>query len=409
MENNIKNFSRNKFIKKKSDKKSSNHPHLPALILAIILIAGLFFAYKTMQSDTSALSSLPYEVIFPLKRVTGKILAYDSKETPIEHDKVFVLYQNISDADKNVYNFFLDLVEHRTDKNYESAIVMPKETLREFGEDRLIYDIYYAMCYDHPEYFFLFSDTTVINCSTLEYTNYVTYFFTMEVVDPIENEQLIEFEKATTDFLKDIDLNGSDEEIELAIHDKLIDTVTYDDAILDITDNSWDLGHTAYGALVRDSDGRPNHAVCAGYSFAFEYLLHEAGIPCGYIPGSAESRPPSEHDTSTHAWNIVQVSGKWYEVDSTWDDVDYDISEDPYFYNALMADKEKYFNVRHHFYNRTTAQMKDLKATDDTLFYIDGYSPYNAVYDTSHTRANFSGTAEAEFDTFIGSLYPIAE
>ncbi|SEK68827.1 Transglutaminase-like superfamily protein [Butyrivibrio sp. ob235] len=409
MKNDSYNFTNNSINPNHEDKKSQKHSHLPLIILALFLVIGLCLGYRMMQSDTSGIFSLPANVIFSLRSTNGKTLNYDAPIVPEERDEIFVLYQNLSDADKNVYNLFMDLVENRSAEEYESAIVFSKDTLEEFGEDRLLWDIYYAMCYDHPEYFFLFTDTSAVDYRTLEMRNHIIYFIKIEVVDPSENEQIAAFEEAASDFLDDIDLTGTDEEIELAIHDKLIDVVTYDDPILNDTDETWDLGHTAYGALVCDSEGRPNHAVCGGYSFAFEYLLHRAGIPCGYVTGAAHSIPSSEYDTDTHAWNAVQISGKWYEVDSTWNDIAYDVSEDPQFYNALLSDDEKVFNVCHHYYNRTTAEMQNLEATDDTLFCIEGYEPYNAVYDTSHIRAGLSDHESDQLDIFLNSLIPIAE
>ena len=60
-----------------------------------------------------------------------------------------------------------------------------------------------------------------------------------------------------------------------------------------------------YSALV-------NHrSVCAGYSRAFQYLLHHVDIPCAYLEGDANG---------PHAWNLVQLGGQFYAMDVTWDD-----------------------------------------------------------------------------------------
>lgn len=39
--------------------------------------------------------------------------------------------------------------------------------------------------------------------------------------------------------------------------------------------------------------------------------MDRAGIPCELISGWAGG---------PHAWNIVQIDGEWYHVDTTWDD-----------------------------------------------------------------------------------------
>ena len=51
--------------------------------------------------------------------------------------------------------------------------------------------------------------------------------------------------------------------------------------------------------------------VCEGYTRAFKLLCDELGYPCICVAGYA--RGP-------HAWNMVQVAGKWYAVDVTFDD-----------------------------------------------------------------------------------------
>ncbi len=40
-------------------------------------------------------------------------------------------------------------------------------------------------------------------------------------------------------------------------------------------------------------------------------LMKAAGIPSEYVTGYAEG---------SHAWNIIQIDGAWYHVDTTWDD-----------------------------------------------------------------------------------------
>lgn len=69
--------------------------------------------------------------------------------------------------------------------------------------------------------------------------------------------------------------------------------------------------HNAYGALV---DGK---AVCDGYTKAFQYLLQRVGIQSFMVTGIGNG--------VKHAWNIVRIDGKYYNVDLTWDDQKSDI------------------------------------------------------------------------------------
>lgn len=48
--------------------------------------------------------------------------------------------------------------------------------------------------------------------------------------------------------------------------------------------------------------------VCEGYAKSFQLLCHKIGLPCVTV------------SSKSHMWNAVQVDGKWYYVDCTWDD-----------------------------------------------------------------------------------------
>lgn len=92
---------------------------------------------------------------------------------------------------------------------------------------------------------------------------------------------------------------GSDYEKEKLIHNILIDRITYNLGA--------EMNQSAYSALVN------GQTVCAGYARAFQYLLQQMGIPCYYCTGYAGEN---------HAWNIIRLEDGFYNVDTTWDDVD---------------------------------------------------------------------------------------
>lgn len=91
-------------------------------------------------------------------------------------------------------------------------------------------------------------------------------------------------------------------ERELILHDRLAGHIAYEDG---------DYVHDAYGALVNGK------AVCDGYTKAFQYLLQKVGIQSFMATGTGNG--------GKHAWNIVRIDGKYYNVDLTWDDVKSDI------------------------------------------------------------------------------------
>lgn len=96
------------------------------------------------------------------------------------------------------------------------------------------------------------------------------------------------------------DATVNDYENEMAIHDYLIDNITYDSGIT--------THFNAYEAL---TEGR---AVCAGYAECFRTLMELLGIRCITVSGTAEGE--------NHMWNAVCLDNEWYQVDVTWNDLD---------------------------------------------------------------------------------------
>ncbi|MBE5911840.1 MAG: hypothetical protein E7276_11855 [Pseudobutyrivibrio sp.] len=82
------------------------------------------------------------------------------------------------------------------------------------------------------------------------------------------------------------------------IYDKICSMNTYNECSA--------MNQSAYSALTSGS------SVCAGYARAFQIACLQSGIPCYYVTGTSRGQ--------NHAWNIVQIDGKYYNVDLTWDD-----------------------------------------------------------------------------------------
>ena len=389
-----------------------------AAILAIINSLIFVFAYHdTLRAMDSGYydpaSQLHSDLsLTAASYITGQYIYYDDVDTAPERDEIWVVYNQLSDADKKVYNLFLDLIENRAGEEYTNGIIIAKQQLEQIGSDHF-FSIYEAVIYDHPEYFFLMSTPGMIKCQSIKTANYCAYIYMIDAWTEEEARQMDEFNAATDLFMQDIDLSLPAEEIELAIHDKLISLVSYDYELLEemrLDGSTRDLGHSAYGALVSDSSGRENSAVCSGYSFAFQYLCQLAGIPCCTLTGSASYVFGSSDNTSAngHTWNCVKIDENWYEVDVTWNDYEYSESMDMDFYNALLSDSEKSYNTLHHFYNKTTYEMEYLEATNDTVYWIEGYLPYSTRKDSIHTRyTTMTGSADDQ-DAFRNQLIPVA-
>lgn len=116
------------------------------------------------------------------------------------------------------------------------------------------------------------------------------------------------------------------------IHDYIIMNVDYDYANY-LNNTIPSRSYTALGAL------KYNYAVCAGYAKVFQLMCQLAGLECTYIVGDTPR--------GSHAWNQVKIDGKWYNVDTTWDDpVSSDKKFDDHKYNCysyfLISDEIMY-------------------------------------------------------------------
>ncbi len=116
-------------------------------------------------------------------------------------------------------------------------------------------------------------------------------------------EKAIKDVKAIKDRVIDTATGSTVDKIK-TVHDYLVDSITYDA-------NNGSTVYNIYGALVNQK------VVCEGYAKAFKYILDDLGIPCIIVCGTGTN---SSGLTESHAWNYVQIEGKWYALDVTWDD-----------------------------------------------------------------------------------------
>lgn len=99
--------------------------------------------------------------------------------------------------------------------------------------------------------------------------------------------------------VKSLGLSGCSEAEKIKkIHDYICKNVVYSD------DGTWGC-HSAYDALEK------GEAVCQGYATLFYAMGIQAGLKVRCISGTSNGQP--------HLWNIVQMDGSWYNLDTTWD------------------------------------------------------------------------------------------
>lgn len=174
---------------------------------------------------------------------------------------------------------------------------------------------------------------------------------------------------------------GSDYDKELYLHDRLIERTEYD--------SDYEEQQSAF-SVVMESRG-----VCAGYAFAFQYLLMRAGIESYYVVGTAGVDKAGK--PVGHAWNIAKISGVWYYVDPTWDDSDDEYAPyhayfnldtdlltrdhvlDPYPYNVTLpqCNELRWF---YHRYNGTEVFAGDNDLASTIAIWINYYKGAAHLY-----------------------------
>jgi hypothetical protein len=97
----------------------------------------------------------------------------------------------------------------------------------------------------------------------------------------------------------------SDYEKELFVHDYCLNNIKYD-----FSGNAE--AHTVLGPVLNKA------AVCEGIAKYVKLALDYLGVRCLVVSGRAKS-PEDDDEMEAHAWNIVEVSGKPYHLDVTFD------------------------------------------------------------------------------------------
>ncbi|MCQ2500911.1 MAG: hypothetical protein MJ117_06155 [Lachnospiraceae bacterium] len=322
-----------------------------------------------------------------IKKIDRAMRAYTpSKESlMVNKAKHFYYYEKLNAEEQDMYDAMLMACD---DPANAMSGGLHFTTIEPFGTKfwEQYRKVYYALTLDHAELFWLYNDndTSFVLYSTGQDTKgkYGVYF---ELANGVKNyeQKMKDFNKAVKSFLKEIDTSKESKTVARAIHDKLTDLVSYDYQVCDEGIYS-DYAHTAFGALVHNSRGGANIAVCDGYALAYEYLCQQVGITANVIYGMAGN---TKNELGGHAWSMVKVDKAWKEVDACWDDVGTrvdavkqycDKNSDAYkVYMEAYKDKEYGKKLGHYLYRVSTKKIShytppadDVYVTKDGRFYV---------------------------------------
>ena len=149
-------------------------------------------------------------------------------------------------------------------------------------------------------------------------------------------------------------------ELEIILHDLIVEQVSYLDNTRDVPDPlNPPRNLTVVGALL---DGYAN---CQGYTDAFYTLASMAGFEVG--------RMSVYTSNDLHSVNTICLDGNWYIVDVTFDDNDNESSN----YRLLNAGIDVIHEYEWHEYNQTCPLVY---SSDENYYYNYYYLVYNDIY-----------------------------
>ena len=257
-----------------------------------------------------------------------------------------------------------------------------------------------AVLNEHPELYFVdsmirwsYSGSTALSV-ILTYDEEGTYKFDDTA-----------FKRETNKALSLIDDEMSDLQKAIILHDYLAVNCEYDKVRL----NDGSIPHasyTAYGPLVN------RFAVCQGYALAYKYLLKQVGIE-SYMVSSK---------SMNHAWNMIVLNNKYYQVDVTWDDPVFDlIGRARHAY--MFCSDDVFKDAKHGHYDwevtagSTVVEYEATDTTYDSAFWADVDAPlvfsgddcYFAYFDTDAITGKINKTKLSDISSIGDKVYDIGK
>ncbi|MCR4598989.1 MAG: hypothetical protein K5678_08155 [Acetatifactor sp.] len=295
----------------------------------------------------------------------------------INNAKEYFVYDKLTKEQQGIYDAYYLLAQDPTTQenivSFQTSVDINSEAIR-----AELFMPMLALVYDHPELWWMnpWNGTAAVGWGVGDQKNGKTTIYAgFTQTYPTFEKDVAAFNKSVQQFLSGIDRNASEEKIALQVHDKLIDWVTYDEQVLQ--EGLVDFAHTAFGPIVANSRGGAHLCVCDGYSQGYVYLLQQLGVMAAVVIGPV-SNAGADGQMGLHAWNIVRIDGRWYEVDTTWDDYTYlpdavknqwDKTAKGYNYYLEMVNDSVYMDrLYHYMYCITTKQIQNYQPPESLTY-----------------------------------------
>lgn len=244
-------------------------------------------------------------------------------------------YNQLSDNAKKIYDVLFDMFSSGQMKNGTTTVdlmekgVVTQETLSKYlsGDDELSNDFTSAkdaFDLDCPEAWYVDSSYITLRTGKKNNGGYAVYLGTGRadtyLLQGLKAADIDKMDKTLSDIItatvngaKSLNVSGlskSDAEARKVkfVHDAVTKGISYR------FENECTAGNAPY---IRTLYALATHeGVCEGYARSMQAILNKLDIPCVLVHGIQNSGNSPE----MHMWNEVQIGGKWYALDATWDD-----------------------------------------------------------------------------------------
>ncbi len=260
----------------------------------------------TACSSEEVLEEVPQTIVLP-ETVIDSLPGQEEEETCAEqdHTESFSLleeggsrfaYESLDTDEQIWYGEMEQALGDMAD-----TIKLSAEPLQQGLDEQDIDRIFQCVLIDHPEIFYT-TGYTYTKYSRGEKTVGIDFTGTYSMTEEEAQAKAEEIREEAAKWLAEIPAEGAEYDKVKAVYEQIIFRTNYD---LDAADNQ-NIASVFLGGA----------SVCQGYAKATQYLLNRLGVMCTLVQGTVDTG-------EAHAWNLVQVDGEYYYVDTTWGDASY--------------------------------------------------------------------------------------
>lgn len=312
------------------------------ILLILVTILVVFLAYEIVWDDVFQVLEGKEEYVENLFASINDKITENTRDIinsaqnteiiiPIDEEKHYqaseitntnhYYYNQLDSAGKIIYKGLEDNIENMKSGNYKIDFKTKFNDLlnSKNGEQKLnnaFQSAWNAFTYDYMDIFYIDVTKLVLTTKTTIIATFSTHkvdlssgdndnYFSSGIHSTIDLKTKEAYLKKTKETIISQIQEYDDYEQIKYVHDWIIDNFSYD-----TTYKKSDI-HNIYGAFAN------RVVVCEGYARAFKYILDGLGINNVLVSGKATN---SNGETESHAWNYVELEGKWYAIDVTWDD-----------------------------------------------------------------------------------------